>query len=140
MKLVKGPHDVRFGSKADICNAKRHVRFTPESGHVQCSSSCLLWAISGFSLEAAWELRYDYLASLNRSIAKWQHPPPTAFRLSHPAGHMSGSRALPTVPVLRRKRLAHSKSVCTFYRCRMVPERKFTITKASRRLPTCLAV
>src|SRR5262245_37603237 len=23
--------DVRFGSKADICGAKRHVRFTPES-------------------------------------------------------------------------------------------------------------
>jgi hypothetical protein len=23
--------DVRFGSKADICNAKRHVRFTPEA-------------------------------------------------------------------------------------------------------------
>jgi hypothetical protein len=25
--------DVRFGSKADMCSAKRHVRFTPESGH-----------------------------------------------------------------------------------------------------------
>ena len=24
---------VRFGSKADMCSAKRHVRFTPESGH-----------------------------------------------------------------------------------------------------------
>jgi hypothetical protein len=23
--------DVRFGSKADICSAKRHVRFTPDS-------------------------------------------------------------------------------------------------------------
>ena len=23
--------DVRFGSKADICNTKRHVRFTPNS-------------------------------------------------------------------------------------------------------------
>src|SRR5262245_38754234 len=33
--LWKGPtgdtNDVRFGSKADICSAKRHVRFTPES-------------------------------------------------------------------------------------------------------------
>ena len=28
---------VRFGSKADMCGAKRYVRFTPESGHVQCS-------------------------------------------------------------------------------------------------------
>ena len=25
--------DVRFGSKADMCSAKRHVRFTPESRH-----------------------------------------------------------------------------------------------------------
>jgi hypothetical protein len=25
--------DVRFGSKADMCIAKRHVCFTPESGH-----------------------------------------------------------------------------------------------------------
>ena len=25
--------DVRFGSKADMCSAKRHVRFTPKSGH-----------------------------------------------------------------------------------------------------------
>jgi len=24
--------DVRFGSKADICGAQRHVRFTPNSG------------------------------------------------------------------------------------------------------------
>ena len=26
---------VRFGSVVDICGAKRHVRFTPNSGHVQ---------------------------------------------------------------------------------------------------------
>ena len=24
-----------------------HVRFTPESGHVQCTRACLLWAKSG---------------------------------------------------------------------------------------------
>src|SRR5262249_21657829 len=35
--------DVRFGSKADICSAQRHVRFTPESGHVQCNWRCPLW-------------------------------------------------------------------------------------------------
>jgi hypothetical protein len=29
--------DVRFGSKADMCSAKGHVRSTPESGHVQCN-------------------------------------------------------------------------------------------------------
>ena len=27
--------DVRFGSKADMCSAQAHVRFTPESGHVR---------------------------------------------------------------------------------------------------------
>src|SRR5262249_29619887 len=42
-----GISNVRFGSKADICSAKGHVRFTPESGHVQCTSLCLLWANSG---------------------------------------------------------------------------------------------
>ena len=40
-------HDVRFGSKADIRSAKRDVRFTPNSGHVQCNSQCPLCAISG---------------------------------------------------------------------------------------------
>jgi hypothetical protein len=30
--MVEGRH-VRFGSKADICAAKSHVRFTPKSGH-----------------------------------------------------------------------------------------------------------
>ena len=29
--------DVRFGSLADIRTAKSHVRFTPESRHVQCT-------------------------------------------------------------------------------------------------------
>jgi hypothetical protein len=29
--------NVRFGSKADICTAIGHVRFTPESGHVRCN-------------------------------------------------------------------------------------------------------
>ncbi|MGB9271873.1 MAG: hypothetical protein WCB74_22035, partial [Pseudolabrys sp.] len=38
---------VRFGSKADMCSAKRHVRFTPESGHVRCNSGCPLCANSG---------------------------------------------------------------------------------------------
>ena len=39
--------DVRFGSKADMCSAKSHVRFTPKSGHVQCNSACPLSANSG---------------------------------------------------------------------------------------------
>jgi hypothetical protein len=36
--------NVAFGSKADICSAKRHVRFTPESGHVQRTNACPLSA------------------------------------------------------------------------------------------------
>jgi polar amino acid transport system substrate-binding protein len=32
-------------AKADI--GQHHVRFTPESGHVRCNGSCLLWAKSG---------------------------------------------------------------------------------------------
>jgi hypothetical protein len=31
--------NVRFGSKADICSAKSHVRFTPKSGLMRCSKS-----------------------------------------------------------------------------------------------------
>ena len=38
-----GNSNVRFGSKADICSAKRHVRFTPnsdcKSGHLQCDAN-----------------------------------------------------------------------------------------------------
>src|SRR5262245_35015661 len=44
MGTQKRPH-VRFGSKADICGAKRHVRFAPESdresGHPQTVMSAL---------------------------------------------------------------------------------------------------
>src|SRR5262245_46825152 len=41
----EGPAHVRFGSKADICGAQRHVRFTPnsdrKSGHDHCGMSAL---------------------------------------------------------------------------------------------------
>ena len=43
------PLDVRFGSKADMCSARGHVCFTPNSGHVQCNSACPLCANSGHS-------------------------------------------------------------------------------------------
>jgi hypothetical protein len=36
--------DVRFGSKAYICAAKRHVCFTPESGHFFWLMGCVLRA------------------------------------------------------------------------------------------------
>jgi len=31
----EGVIDFRFGPKADMCGARGHVRFTPESGHVR---------------------------------------------------------------------------------------------------------
>jgi len=31
---------------ADIISLRRHVCFTTKSGHVQCNSVCLLWAIN----------------------------------------------------------------------------------------------
>ena len=34
--------DVRFGSKADMCSAKRHVRFVPIADKVQRKKSGLL--------------------------------------------------------------------------------------------------
>jgi hypothetical protein len=33
------------------CVAEIDVRFTPKSGHVQCTRSCLLWAKSGHLVE-----------------------------------------------------------------------------------------
>ena len=43
---VPRPANVRFGSKADMCSAQADVRFTPKSGHVQCTGSCPLCAKS----------------------------------------------------------------------------------------------
>ena len=38
MAILEGLGHVRFGSKADMCSALAHVRFTPESGHVRMSA------------------------------------------------------------------------------------------------------
>ena len=57
-------HDVRFGSKADICGAKDHVRFTPESGHVRCTSSCPLCAKSGHSKNCLCRKKKDRLTAV----------------------------------------------------------------------------
>jgi hypothetical protein len=63
--------DVRFGSKGDMCAAKGHVRFTPESGHVPCTSSCPLCANSGL-VQRSKNKRYSItsLRSL-QSIIGW---------------------------------------------------------------------
>jgi hypothetical protein len=47
--VLMSPANVRFGSKADMCSANGHVRFTPNSD-IKCDVwGCLLWAISGHS-------------------------------------------------------------------------------------------
>ena len=62
------PHwlvNVRFGSRADIRSAIGHVRFTPETGHVQCTSPCLLWANSGH------HRLFDHLVGASKQC--WRH-------------------------------------------------------------------
>ena len=41
--------DVRFGSLADICSAKRHVRFTPNSGHGVAPSEQMSFALAAMA-------------------------------------------------------------------------------------------
>jgi hypothetical protein len=45
--LLQRTADVADGSLVDIRAATSDVRFTPESGHLQCTRRCLLWAKSG---------------------------------------------------------------------------------------------
>src|SRR5262249_13648913 len=59
--LVKRAPNVRFGSEADICSAKRDVRFTLESGHSSLQAGMVIsgrpkaWTRTMFSkLKAAW--------------------------------------------------------------------------------------
>ena len=40
---------VRFGSLADICSAKRHVRFTPKSGHGVAPSEQMSFAVAAMA-------------------------------------------------------------------------------------------
>ena len=52
--------DVRFGSKADMCSAKRDVRFTPKSGHGRHKAN-VSWAISEggrFTAQAMGSIRF----------------------------------------------------------------------------------
>jgi len=44
--------NVRFGSKSDIVMRLRDVRFTPESGNVQCNLACPLSANSDMAVLA----------------------------------------------------------------------------------------
>jgi hypothetical protein len=54
--------DVRFGSKADICAAKSHVRSYSKSGHVRCNWGCPLWAKNGL-MQCSKKDRYSITSS-----------------------------------------------------------------------------
>jgi hypothetical protein len=61
--MLPQPHDYIRWCFADPAIAARphDVRFTPESGHVRCSSLCLLWANSGHARQATPALGYNQL-------------------------------------------------------------------------------
>ena len=48
-KKIKNPDNLK---SFRLAYDQSDVRFTPESGHVQCTSSCLLWAKSGHAAVA----------------------------------------------------------------------------------------
>jgi hypothetical protein len=64
--------NVCFGSEADI-RAKGYVRFTPESGHVQCIRSCLLWPIAEIKPIANVDL-FRHAQHLLRRVAMASNP------------------------------------------------------------------
>ena len=68
------PPDVRFGSKADICAAKRHVRFAPNSDRKADSRkwSCLL-----YTREQTYAVQHSMsaLGQKRTSANKAQRPP-----------------------------------------------------------------
>src|SRR5262245_25757334 len=57
---VKGRPNVRFGSKADMCSAKRHVRFTPNSDRESRHAAMVMSALplKADSCSAATHVRF----------------------------------------------------------------------------------
>src|SRR5262245_17524020 len=47
IRMMFAAHECPLRSKTDILRSDSDVRFTPESGHVQCKQGCPLWAKSG---------------------------------------------------------------------------------------------
>ena len=79
------PH-VRFGSKADMCSAKRHVRFTPNSGHLRCIRRCPLCANSGHSRNDLREIeRPPHRGLSENSIKRFDQAVAAFFILRHPS-------------------------------------------------------
>ena len=44
-KVMEELFDVRFGSKADMCGAREHVRFTPNSDHKSRHAALVMSAL-----------------------------------------------------------------------------------------------
>jgi len=72
-KAYKQSSDVRFGSKADICSAKRHVRFTPKSDRKSDITTKITRKKSEKNLL---NLRPLYCARSGENVALGLFPPP----------------------------------------------------------------
>src|SRR5262245_3461548 len=106
--------DVRFGSKADMCVAKRHVRFTPnrdhESGHRQTVMSALPPCVDGS------ELARTFLNVC--SIGRCSH---VFGLLARHVGPLAIMPCADQVPINGQKRTSASLMV---YPCRVTGRRK----------------
>jgi hypothetical protein len=71
--------DVRFGSKADILRCGSDVRFTPQSGHAQCTSRCPLSANSGHGARS-----FDHLVGAVEQPARHREAERlSGFKINH---------------------------------------------------------
>jgi len=87
---LEGVVNVRFGSLADICSAKGHVRFTPEIGHQRVGRNyllkCQLWTRTATEFRLA-------VVSAKRVVRTYRHSKPVCVR---PACSLSrGKERLP---------------------------------------------
>jgi hypothetical protein len=72
-----GQANVRFGSKADMCSAKRHVRFTPnsdrESDAPTTTRSVLRSGRHHYQRQQQLRLKELYLSYINGTAAPMMH-------------------------------------------------------------------
>ena len=82
---------VCFGSKADMCRAHAHVRFTPESD-IKCDiMECPLWAKSRYSALHALCLLYPAdIRLVSISPTGWPIYPPIKKAIAHASSARTG--------------------------------------------------
>jgi hypothetical protein len=61
-----------LGQKQTFATAPAHVRFTPESGHLRCTTRCLLWAKSGL-MQCSLQPHHSSTSSANASGVAGAH-------------------------------------------------------------------